>query len=361
MSALFSVLVPLVNTNEVDSQLVNLAVKEGQFVQKDALLAVFETTKSTFELLAEQSGYVLGLDFSEGDTLQVGERLCYLAERPDMPLPVAEEAEQAPQPVAAPPDGLRITRPALALAQELGVDLSQLPHEMMITETAIREMFSSAKTKLDPTALVIYGGGGHAKSLIELIRAEGKYHVAGILDDHLPAGSLILGVPVLGNAEYLLRLKPQGIGLCVNAVGGIGDISPRLKIYEKILAAGLHVPTVIHPRACIEPSARLAEGQQLFFNCYVGSDVQTGFACIVNTGSILSHDCVLGDYVNISPGAILAGAVEVGERTLIGMGVTVNLGVKVGKGVRIGNSAVIKADVPDGSIVRAGAIWPPVS
>ena len=83
-----------------------------------------------------------------------------------------------------------------------------------------------------------------------------------------------------------------------------------------------------------------------------------GFGCIVNTGAILSHDCVLGDYVNISPGAILAGAVQVDERSLIGMGATINLGVKIGSGVRVGNSAVVKADVPQNSIVRAGAIWP---
>jgi hypothetical protein len=255
MNNLFPVLVPLVNTNEVDSLLASLAVKEGQPVKKGDLLAVFETTKSTFELTAEQGGYVLGLRFSVGDTLQTGERLCYLADAADTALPVEpDEVKPAGEEMSA-PEGLRITQPALALAQEMGVDLAQLPHEMMITEKVIREMFSVEKTKLDPKALVIYGGGGHAKSLIELIEAEGKYHVAGILDDHLPVGSQILGVPVLGGGDFLMRLKSQRIGLCVNAVGGIGDISPRLKIYEKIKTAGISVPTVIHPRACVEKSA----------------------------------------------------------------------------------------------------------
>lgn len=361
MSLLFPVLVPLVNTNEVDSLLATLAVKEGQYVKKDELLAIFETTKSTFELPAEREGYVLGLQFNEGDTLQTGERLCYLSETADAALPVEEAAEKEPSATSSAPEGLRITQPALALAQEMGVDLSQLPRETMITEKVIREMFASSNVKIDPNALVIYGGGGHAKALIELIRAEGKYRVAGLLDDHLPVGSQILNVPVLGGGEFLLRLRGQGIGLCVNAVGGIGDITPRLKIYEKIRAAGLRVPSVVHPRAFLEESAQLKDGQQVFFNAYVGSDVQVGFGCILNTGCILSHDCVLGDFVNISPGAILAGAVQVGERSLIGMGVTINLGVKVGRGVRIGNSAVVKADVPDGAIVRAGAIWPPTS
>jgi acetyltransferase-like isoleucine patch superfamily enzyme len=50
--------------------------------------------------------------------------------------------------------------------------------------------------------------------------------------------------------------------------------------------------------------------------------------------------------------------VRVGERALIGMGATINLGVSIGAGVRVGNSAVVKADVPDNGIVRAGAVWP---
>jgi len=66
----------------------------------------------------------------------------------------------------------------------------------------------------------------------------------------------------------------------------------------------------------------------------------------------------LGEYVNLSPGAILAGAVRVGDRALIGMGATINLGVSIGAGARVGNSAVVKSDVPENGIVRAGGIWP---
>ncbi|MBP1702324.1 MAG: hypothetical protein H6Q38_1431, partial [Chloroflexi bacterium] len=72
----------------------------------------------------------------------------------------------------------------------------------------------------------------------------------------------------------------------------------------------------------------------------------------------ISHDCQLGDYVNIAPGAILAGEVNIEAGALVGMGVTVNLRVKVGAGARIGNGATVKSDVPEKGIVRAGTIWP---
>lgn len=356
MTELLSVLVPLINTNEADALLASLPVKEGQFVKAGTLLAEFETTKASADLTAERDGYVLGLSHKEGETLRAGDRFCYLADQADAALPV-EESKPSASPSAA-PEGLRITQPALALIQELGIGFDRLPQDTLITEKLVRELFLPAAKALDPKAVVIYGGGGHAKALIELIEAEGRFHAAGILDDHLAAGSKIFAVPVLGGGDLLARLKAQGIGQVINAVGGIGDIVPRLRIYERILAAGLKVPSVVHPRAYIEKSAVLAEGGQVFFNAYIGSDCRVGFGCIINTGAILSHDCVLEEYVNVSPGAILAGAVKVGARTLIGMGATINLGVKVGSGVRIGNSAVVKADVPDNTIVRAGAIWP---
>lgn len=360
MIKLLPILVPLLNTNESDSLLADLPVREGQFVEKGSLMAVFETTKSTFELTADRSGYVLGLNHVSGETLRTGDLLCYLSDKADAALPVAAAEEKDETGPAAVPEGLRITQPALALAREMGVDLGQLPQDALVTEKLIRESFNAPHKAIDPKLLVIYGGGGHAKSLIELIQAEAKFSVAGILDDHLAVGSEVLGIPVLGGNGMLTRLKAQGIGRIVNAVGGIGDITPRLRIYSNIRDAGLLVQTVIHPRAYIEKSAKLDEGQQVFFNAYIGSDVKVGFGCIINTGAIVSHDCVLGNYVNISPGAILAGAVEVGERTLIGMGVTINLAVKIGSGARIGNSAVIKADVPENGIVRAGTIWPPL-
>ena len=45
-------------------------------------------------------------------------------------------------------------------------------------------------------------------------------------------------------------------------------------------------------------------------------EARLGFGVIANTGAVISHDCVLGDYTNISPGALLAGEVHTGAGTL---------------------------------------------
>jgi sugar O-acyltransferase (sialic acid O-acetyltransferase NeuD family) len=210
----------------------------------------------------------------------------------------------------------------------------------------------------DASALVIYGGGGHGKSLIDLVRTADVYIPVCVVDDGLPSGGELLGVPILGGGEVLAGLYARGARCAVNAVGGIGNLTPRLKVFERLAHEGFNCPAVVHPAAVIEPSANLADGVQVFALAYVGSSARVGFGCIVNTGVILSHDVVMGAYSNVSPGAMLAGAVQVGERVLIGMGVTINLEVKIGSGARIGNGATVKADVPPGGVVHAGTIWP---
>jgi len=359
MDKIIQVLVPLVNPNETDCLLAQLFVKDRQKVKKGDVLDVFETTKSTVELIAETGGFVIGLSAKEGETLAAGELFCAIADDANAEIPADKKHSPVVETQAVTlPDGLRITQPALKLAQLHGIDLATLPREQLITEASLQARIAPVKIASDPNALIIYGGGGHAKSLIDLIRAEGKHTIAGILDDGIAPGTKVMDVPVLGGGSLLGELKKKGITKAINAVGGIGNIAPRLAVYQRLKEAGFSCPTVIHPRAYLEPGAKVGEGGQVFYNAYIGSEVQVGFGCIINTGAILSHDCVLGDFVNISPGAILAGAVIVQERSLVGMGVTINLHVTIGAGSRIGNSAVIKADVPENGIVRAGATWP---
>ena len=358
------VLIPLLNANEPEAQLIGLHVHAGQQVAPGDLLCTLETTKSAAEVEAESGGYVSGLAFAEGDTVKAGDVFCYLADSPDWTPPEAQ-SQPGVESAAVSPD-LRITAPALALAHQHRLDLAALPTGTLLTEKAIQQLVAERQSgqltvpenAFDPTALVIYGGGGHGKALIDLVRVLGTYRIVGVVDDGLAQGTQIMGVPVLGGAETLAELYAQGIRLAVNAVGGIGNIATRVQVFEALLQAGFNCPVLVHPTAFVEASATLAPGTQVFPHAYVGSEAQVDFGAIVNTGAIVSHDCVLGAYANVAPGAMLAGAVQIGRGALIGMGATVNLSVLVGDNAKVGNGATVKADVPENGIVRAGTIWP---
>ncbi len=340
-----------------------LHVTPGQQVALGDKLCTLETTKSTVDLIAEAEGYLVGLAYDVGQNVQAGEILGYLADSPDWIPPAVPGTTIESQPVL--PSSLRISQPALLLAQQNNLDLSHLSSERFITEQIVREMIEQSSQPepalaehFSPTAIIIYGGGGHGKALIDLIRILGIYPIAGIVDDGIPAGSLIMGVPVLGGSAVLEKLVMRGVHLAANAVGGIGNITTRIKVFDRLSKMGFSCPTLVHPTAFVEPGAELAEGVQVMPHAYVGSEAKVGFGAIINTGAIVSHDCKLGDYANLSPGAILAGEVIVGNAALIGMGVTLNLRVKIGDRARIGNGATVKSDVPENGIVHAGTIWP---
>ncbi len=367
LPAAMAVLVPLLNPNEPEARVADLPIAEGQYVEAGAELCTLETTKATGVLEAESAGYIAGLHAAAGQTVRAGEILCYLAADPAWQPPDPSPAESpGPGPVPGAESGLRITRPALALARQRGLDLDKLPRDILITQAVIENMLAAQhqpSTAAAPEgglrAVLVYGGGGHGKAVIELLRATGMYDLAGLVDDGLVPGADVLGVPVLGGGDVLPQLHQQGIVQAVNAVGGIGDSGSRVRVFERLAADDFYCPAVVHPSTVIEPSAELAEGVQVFPLAYIGSSASIGFGAIVNTGAIVSHDCRVAEYANLSPGAILAGGVQIGARALIGMGVTVNLGVQVGEGARVGNGATVKADVPAQGVVKAGSVWPP--
>lgn len=218
--------------------------------------------------------------------------------------------------------------------------------------------FDLPQGPFDPGALLIYGGGGHGKSVVELANIMGSFKVIGIIDDGIEPGERVLGYPVLGGEGVLEEMFSRGVVQVSNAVGAIGDIDLRIKIFQKLSRVGFAFPNLVHPSAVVESSATLSSGIQVFPQSYVGTEVEVGMGVIINNGVIISHDCRLADYVGLAPGVILAGGVTVGSGAQIGMGVTVNLNVSIGERALIGNSAVIKGDVPDGSVVHAGQIWP---
>jgi sugar O-acyltransferase (sialic acid O-acetyltransferase NeuD family) len=358
--------IPLINPNEIEAQIIGIHVREGQKVSKGDTVCSLETTKSSFEITAPHAGYVVGLSAdATGKRVMAGDFFCYIAESPDWQPP--QEADQAyTEPTTEIPAGLRITQPALALARQHGIDLQQFSTDQMVTEKMVQDAlnllgvskFAPRQSQFKPDDIIIYGGGGHGKSIVELVRSLGIYSLCGIVDDSIPAGGKILGLPVLGGSDILPALKANGLLLATNAVGGIGNVPLRARIFQRILESGLICPELVHPSAIVEASARISSGVQIMPLAYIGSEARIGFGVIVNSGAIVSHDCVLEDYVNISPGAILAGEVHIGRETLIGMGVTINLQVRIGQGARVGNGATIKANVPDQGVVRAGSVWP---
>jgi acetyltransferase EpsM len=215
------------------------------------------------------------------------------------------------------------------------------------------------KFDFNPTRVIIYGGGGLSKMIIEHVRVVGAHQIVGIIDDQIPVGTDIIGCKVIGNANNLAELYKEGIRTAFNSVGGIGNFLTRLKVFQTLAKSGFNCPVLVHPTAHIDPSAILEQGVLVLAKSYISGNARIGMGSLINNSVVISHDNVLGSCTNVSPGAMLAGDVILEDFVQVGMNATINIGIRVGTRSIIGNNATIKADLPADTRVHAGSIWPP--
>jgi sugar O-acyltransferase (sialic acid O-acetyltransferase NeuD family) len=199
-------------------------------------------------------------------------------------------------------------------------------------------------------AVVVYGAGGQARVLLELMERAGICPLAGLVDDNASLhGTKIEGLPVLGSPERLTSLVR--VHRIHRAAIAIGDNATRKRFAEHAKSIGLRLPVLIHPNAYVSPTAHLGEGTVVLAGAVVGPHAKIGDLCIVNTRSAVDHDCELGDCVHVAPGATLCGGVTVGNGTLIGAGATVLLNLIIGDDSIVGAGATVLRDVRSNSTV----------
>ena len=204
--------------------------------------------------------------------------------------------------------------------------------------------------KLDE--IILLGGGGHAKVLIDLINTSMQFEISGILDTQLEIGTKVLNVPVLGDDDLLSGLYSKGIKNVCIAIGSVKDNARRRILFDKVKQMGLLVPYLLHPQAIISKNVRFSEGVQIMAGVNVQTDSLFKENTIINTGAIIEHDCSIGSHVHICPGAVISGGCTVGDGAFIGAGATVMQEINIGKCVTVAAGAVVVKDVPDRSMVK---------
>lgn len=191
------------------------------------------------------------------------------------------------------------------------------------------------------TQLVILGAGGHGRVILDACQQAG-IPVGGFIDNGKAAGSLIHGVPVLGDDGLL-----DDTGFCSDYrfIIGVGDTAIRRQLIERADGAGVCLATVIHPSAIVSPCSTVGAGTLINAGAVVNIDALIGRHCILNTRCSVDHDCRLGDNVHVCPGATLAGGVVCGTDAYIGSGATVLPNRRIGDRAVIGAGTTVIKDI----------------
>ncbi len=188
--------------------------------------------------------------------------------------------------------------------------------------------------------LIILGGGGHAKSCLDVILRCPDISIKGILDSRIPKGQTVMGVPVLGTDDDL----PEYLGRGFTFFIGIGQIkSPkrRMELFAFLKEKGEQLPPILSPEATVSSFAFIDEGSIVMHHAVINSEAKIGKNGIINTGAIIEHDVVIGNDVHISTGAIINGECRIGDRCFIGSRAVLNHGVVVASDSILGAGTVV--------------------
>jgi acetyltransferase EpsM len=196
--------------------------------------------------------------------------------------------------------------------------------------------------------LVIWGASGHALVVADTARAQGKFSIAGFVDDRPERkGVAFAGSKVLGGRDALRELHARGVRHLHVAVG---HCATRLKLARFAQSEGFLLATIVHPNAVIAAQTPVGDGTFVAAGVVVNVGARVGENVILNTSCSVDHECDIQDGVHLGPGVRLGGGTQVRRAAWIGIGATVLHQVTIGEGSIVGGGAVVVRDIPAGIV-----------
>lgn len=192
-------------------------------------------------------------------------------------------------------------------------------------------------------AVVIVGGGGHAKVILDILEVSGTVEIAGFVTRE--GSGDFCGHPVLGNDSALDGIHKKGV---LNAIVAVGENRRRADLMRLVESYGFRLWNAISPHACVSRRAQVGSGVAIMPGAVVNAGSRIDDGAILNTNCAVDHDCRIHRYVHIGPGATLAGGVVIEEGAFLGTGASVTPNVIIGSWACVGAGAVALKNLPSG-------------
>jgi len=169
--------------------------------------------------------------------------------------------------------------------------------------------------------ILLIGGGGHCRSIIDVIELQEIYEIAGIIDKKELMGQAVLGYPIIGCDEDLTDLFKQ-YQYAVITVGQIRTPDIRVEIFNRLKDIGYTLPVIKSSLSYVSKHAFVDEGTVIMHHALINANVKIGKNCIINTKALIEHDCIIENNSHISTATVVNGGVTVKEGTFFGSNAT---------------------------------------
>mgnify|MGYP001275084311 CR=1 FL=1 len=195
-------------------------------------------------------------------------------------------------------------------------------------------------TKIENKLLII-GCGGHAKVISDIAKSLGLSELYYLETN-------------FKNKEFLGKevIHKDINNFNDNFFVAIGDNYLREKITHnfKLKNPNAINKTLIHPSSVVSENCSIKNGTVVMPLCVINSGSKIGEGVIINTHASIDHDNFLMNYCSVAPGVITGGDVQIGKRSVIGIGSTVKNNIEIGSDSVIGAASYVNKNIPDSSI-----------
>ena len=154
--------------------------------------------------------------------------------------------------------------------------------------------------------LLILGAGGYGKTVAD-VAAQLGYEQIRFLDDSRT------GPDILGKCGEYEKFMDRDMDI----YPAFGHNCNRMKWLNLFMEKGLSVPTLVHPRAYVSPTANLGAGTVVLPMAVVNTGVTVKEGCIINIGALIDHDSVIEAGCHLAPGAIVKAENRIVARSKI--------------------------------------------
>ena len=357
--------IPKIDINTEKILITKWHVQNFEQVNKDALIAVIETSKAAVDISAPNKGYLFS-DKAAGEFVPIDQPLGYIFDtREESKNYAAELRKKNRRKTANKQHGSMATKKALKLAAELKVSLKDITKKGLITEkdvlnhrkkTALPAKLHArplkCKAKSITERIMLIGGGRASTQVIEILSFYKHKQVVGILDDTPEkCGTIINGIPVCGPTTLIKKLfDAKAYDVIVIAIST--SVSARERY--RAICSGLNIPlgNAIHPTASISSSVKMGAGNVICAFCHFGNDTVVGDNNFISAFNSYDHHNTIGSNISTGPGCMVSGSVIIGDKVRLGAGIFVEPLVEIGHDAAIASGSIITASIEAECVVK---------
>lgn len=194
--------------------------------------------------------------------------------------------------------------------------------------------------------VIVVGHGGFGRELADWIEQSPNLKCKGFIDIQPPKEKL--NFPFLGTDSFIdkyTKTKP-------NIAIGIGHPEIKYKVYNKFKSKCNFI-NIIHPSVIsgsnvyIEPDS----GVVVTPGNVLTTNIKIGLLSMVNLNCTIGHDCILKEFVTVSPGVNISGYCTINTGSYLGTGSTILENKSIGEWSTVGGQAMVVKDVAPNSTV----------